>query len=407
MLTPNELASLSSVALPAGIAVVDGPPLSHPMLRLFGLGRPVVILSAGQAAGLPYDRKVTLDGGTGRLGEEVAEKPFGAGGEPAPRPGQPVAMTDGTLVALRASVGDAEGALQARKKGAEAIGLVRSEYLYPDDGRVPDLSYYRHALGAVAAAAAPLTVTVRLPDLSADKPVPWLGEVSGFAGPLGLHGSRLFRVEPVASAVRAEARAVGGLGESRAAGLLVPFLAEVGELVRWRDELRPLIPENMGVGAMLETPAAAREIAAFLAEADFVAIGCNDLMQTLFAADRDIPEVAPYLNPYSPVMLRFLAAMAEAASRDLDRVTVCGLLPQLPGLLPIFLGLGFRSFSVEPLLIPHLARVVTDTDPEAAARLAGKACAANRAGEVREELGLLAESPWAPEGGNNPGPAPG
>jgi phosphoenolpyruvate-protein kinase (PTS system EI component) len=395
VVAPAELGALSRARPPAGVLVVGGAPLAHPMLRLFALGCPVAIVTPRQAGALPLGDSVSLDGGTGL----VSREPF-AGGDSAPAPAQPGRsgrLADGSAVALRASVGDAEGARRARDRGAEAIGLVRSEYLFPADGRAPDRAYYRRALGAIAEAAAPLAMTVRLPDLSVDKPVPWLGPVPGFAGPLGRHGSRLFDVEPVASAVRAEAGAVGELGAERAGGLIVPFLAEVAELVRWRDALRPLLPAGVAVGAMLETPAAGREIGAFLAAADFAAIGCNDLMQTLFAADRDIPEVAALLDPYSPVMLRLLADMAAQAGSGREQVTLCGLLPQLPGLLPVLLGLGFRTFSVEPLLIPHLAAVAAATEPAAAEGWAAAACAARTAAEVREALGLPARAPWAPE----------
>lgn len=388
-----DLPEVVSYPPPAGLAVVAGAPLSHPMLRLFALGCPVVILGPDQAESLPYGRTVTLDGGLGLLaedGEAMREEAGERGGTRGPR--------DRMAVTLAASVSDAEGARRARERDAGAIGLVRSEYLYPADGRVPDVAYYRRALGDITEAAGPLPVTVRLPDLSVDKPVPWLGSLPGFASPLGRHGSRLFAVEPVASAVRAEAEVVGELAAERPMHLIVPFLTTVAEYTHWRGELAPELSPAVAVGAMIETPAAGREINAFLAAADFAVIGCNDLMQSLFAADRDLPEVADLLDRYSPVMLRFLAAMAAAAGDDRGRVTVCGLLPQLPGLLPVLLGLGFRTFSVEPLLIPHLWATVAATEGETARRLAERVCDAADAREVREVLGLPATAPWSAAG---------
>ncbi|HKJ71681.1 MAG TPA: putative PEP-binding protein [Gammaproteobacteria bacterium] len=394
VLAADELAGVASGDPPAGIAVVAGAPLSHPMLRLFALGCPVVILDPARAQGLPYGRTVTVDGGSGLLGEEAA-----GAAEAASEPGGCGAPGPGVAASLGASVGDAAGARRAREQGADAIGLVRSEYLFPEDGRVPDGPYYRQALGAITEAAGALPVTVRLPDLSVDKPAPWLGPVAGFDSPLGRHGSRLFDVEPVASAVAAEARVVGELAGSRRMGLIVPFLTGVEELARRRQALAGSLPPSVAVGAMIETPAAGLDIAAFLRASDFAVIGCNDLMQTLFAADRDVPEVAALLDPYAPVMLRFLAAMAEAAGDALARVTVCGLLPQLPGLLPVLLGLGFRTFSVEPLMIPHLRAAAAATGEEAARALAGRVCAAEDSAGVREELGLPPGAPWSAGGG--------
>jgi phosphoenolpyruvate-protein kinase (PTS system EI component) len=376
---------------PTGLAVVAGAPLSHPMLRLFALGCPVVILTPAQADALPYGSMVVLDGGSGWLAEEGEPLPDEAGGWEAAAGGG-----GGLAASLGASVGGAAGARQAREQGGDAIGLVRSEYLYPADGRVPDPVYYRRALGAIAEAAGPLPVTVRLPDLSVDKPVPWLGALAGFDSPLGRHGSRLFAVEPVASAVRAEAGVVGELATERPMRLIIPFLTTVEEFARWRDALAPDLPARVAVGAMIETPAAGREIAAFLEAADFAVIGCNDLMQTLFAADRALPEVAALLDPYSPVMLRFLGGLAEAAGVEVARLTVCGLLPQLPGLLPVLLGLGFRTFSVEPSLIPHLRAAAAATDEETGRGLARQVCDAADSRQVREALGLPPAAPWSP-----------
>jgi len=394
VLGPAELAAVRADRLPAAVVAVAGAPLSHPMIRLFGLGVPTVILAPEQAAALPPGQALAVDGAAGRITLPEC-LPEGAQTEPAPlQAGQAIPMADGTPVALRASVAGASGAAWARARGAEAIGLVRSEYLHPRGSRAPDCAYYRHALGAIAEAAAPLPVTVRLLDLAPDKAPPWLGNPAGFAGALGRHGSRLYTVEAVYGAMRAEAAAIGALAQWQAMGVIVPYLTEVAEFRRWRQELADVLPADVAVGAMLETPAAVQEAAAFLGEADFAAIGCNDLMQTFFAADRDTPEVAALLNPYAPALFRFLAGAAAAGDATVDRLTLCGLLPQMPGLLPVLLGLGFRRFSVEPALLPHLARQVAATEPGAAGRLAAAVTAAREPAQVQEALGLPPGAPW-------------
>jgi phosphoenolpyruvate-protein kinase (PTS system EI component) len=365
VLAPAELGSITPDRPPAAVVVAGGAPLSHPLIRLLGLGIPTVILTSGAAASLPEGACLAVDGGSGRIGEPEAIPEA----EPPPGAGGPVAMADGSPVALRASVSDAGGAAWARVRGAEAVGLVRSEYLCPRG--------------------------VRFLDLAPDKAPPWLGHPDGFAGTLGRHGSRLFDADPARSAFLAEAGAVAELAERLPLGVLVPYLTEVAEFRRWREVLAGVLPETVPVGAMLETPAAVQEVAAFQECADSVGIGCNDLMQAFFAADRDVPEVAALLNPYSPVIFRFLARAVEAAGTGAARLMLCGLLPQMPGLLPVLLGMGFRTFSVEPALLPYLARAVASTEPAAARRLAAEVVAAREPGEVQEALGLPPGSPWA------------
>ena len=91
---------------------------------------------------------------------------------------------------------------------------------------------------------------------------------------------------------------------------------------------------------MTEVPAAILDMQHWFEVADFVSIGCNDLMQCLFAADRDIPELRNYLDPCAPALFRFLRQAATAAGENIDKVQLCGLLPQMPGVLPVLLGMG-------------------------------------------------------------------
>jgi phosphoenolpyruvate-protein kinase (PTS system EI component) len=120
--------------------------------------------------------------------------------------------------------------------------------------------------------------------------------------------------------------------------------------------------------------------------ADFVSIGCNDLMQCLFAADRDLAEVGRYLDPYSPELFRFLNLASETAGDNIDSVQLCGLLPQLPAVLPVLLGMGFRAFSVTPVMVPHLAKIAGEVSLSLAEDLARQVCMAKNTAQVR---GLL------------------
>ena len=152
--------------------------------------------------------------------------------------------------------------------------------------------------------------------------------------------------------------------------------------------IRSHLSKPLPLGAMAETPASALDLANWFELVDFVAIGCNDLMQCLFAADRDRGELRDYLDPYAPVLWRFMQQIATVAEARLDRIQLCGVLAQLPGVLPILLGLGYRAFSVEARLLPYLRQSVISTNTAEARTLAQQICAAKESQQVLEILGL-------------------
>lgn len=119
-----------------------------------------------------------------------------------------------------------------------------------------------------------------------------------------------------------------------------------------------------------------------------MALGCNDLMQCLFGADRDRPELRRYLDPYAPALFRFLNQVVEAAPDHIHRIQLCGVLPQLPGILPVLAGLGFRVFSVEATSLEHLRQTISATSMHAARALAASVCAARTSAQVRKLLAL-------------------
>lgn len=384
LLGQAELARLTT--RPAGVILVGAALYAHPTLRLLSQGIPSVLLESTAARDLTQGTEVILEGHAGRLlpsGQPIDpdDRP------PAPlRPGEPISTRDGIGVELRCSITDAPGAAAALSAGAAAIGLARSEYLYPKDGRQPDTAFLTEACAGVCAAAAPLTVTFRLIDIAGDKRPPWLPDLPGVGGTLGLQGARLYGIEPVRSVYLAQLDALAALEDRYPLRILLPYLVSPDELERLHAEIRKHVSDRVPIGSMLETPAAALAVREFLDLADFAALGLNDLMQCLFAADRYRPELTGYLDPYSPVIYRFLHGVAGQAGADLGRVQVNGLLAQLPGVLPALIGLGYRAFSVDPVMLPWLAQRVAETDTHAAKALAAKVCAAQRTKDVKSLL---------------------
>jgi phosphoenolpyruvate-protein kinase (PTS system EI component) len=386
VLHQDQLAGLTAGA--TGVIVIAGAPLSHAMIRLLGLGLPAVSIDAELADILQPGTEVLLDGSHGIVtiapdGEHADLLP-----PAAPKPGQPVHSSDGIPVQLFASVRDAGAATHSVASGATAIGLVRSEFFQPDDGRTPDQAWYLAQFRALCEASQPLPVTFRLLDISPDKRPAWLPATAGTSATLGLHGARLFSTGPVHDVVEAQLQAIGVLAGEYPLRVILPYLTRHEELAHWAGWARHFLPPSVALGAMIETPASALDLGRWFDRADFLAVGCNDLMQCLFAADRDRAELAAYLDPYAPQLYRLLRQMAEAAGDQLDQVQLCGVLPQLQGVLPILLGLGYRAFSVDPVHIPYLARTISQLRVRDAQQLARQICQARHGSEVMALLGL-------------------
>lgn len=389
ILTQQEIARFNT--LPAGLIVVEAAPFSHTLIGLLGMGVPTLLISAQQATRLDAGQRVMIDGTSGYITVDVGEHAIAGDAQPAASgmtAGQGVAMTDGETVNLCVSVRRPSLARLAVTHGATAIGLVRSEYLLPADGSVPDAVFYRGAFRELCEAASPLAVTVRLLDVAADKIPDWLPHPEMAGRALGLQGVRLFSIDPVRDVIAAQLAALDNLAQEFPLRILLPFLVRREELVYWRDRIWQQLSRSLPIGAMAESPAAVLDMAALLQEADFVAIGCNDLMQGLFAADRDQAELRHYLDPYAPLLYRLFRQAAEQAGDHLPAVQLCGVLPQIQGVLPVLLGLGYRTFSVDGPFLPHLAEVVSNTHRAECERLAAEVCAAHTTQEVLESLHL-------------------
>jgi phosphoenolpyruvate-protein kinase (PTS system EI component) len=355
------------------------------MIPYMSTGAPTVIISKQQAALLQEGIKVTIDGASGHIRTDlgIEELP-----QSQSRTTKSPITRDGVTVNLRGSVRDMQAAERSRLAGAQSIGLVRSEFLVPNDNRVPDYTYYLQAFADICEAAAPLSVTIRLLDIAADKIPPWMPALEGAGSALGLQGVRLYAHEPMKSVCEAQIAAIDELSGKYDINVLIPYLVRHEELSYWVNFVRQRLSRQLALGAMVETPAGALDLANWFDLVDFIAIGCNDLMQCLFAADRDCGELRDYLDPYAPLLWLLMRQIAETAEDRLDNIQLCGVLAQLPGILPILLGLGYRTFSVESMLIPYLQGIIATTRVTEAEQLARQICDAHESREVRRLLGL-------------------
>ncbi len=252
---------------------------------------------------------------------------------------------------------------RCREVGVEAVGLMRTEYLYLDDA-LPDEDTQYRAYRAAIEAMQGRPITIRTLDAGGDKLPAMLGFTKGPNPALGLRGLRLSLSlsELFVQQIRAILRAsVHGPVE-----ILLPMLTRADEIVqarkvieRCRDELRSegvAVDPELPVGGMIETPAAALDVDQLAGPLDFLSIGTNDLIQYVLAIDRS-DELVNYLyDPTHPAVLFLLQRIQQAGARHNCPVTVCGELAGDERTARLLLGLGLNRLSMPPSVLPGIKK---------------------------------------------------
>jgi phosphotransferase system enzyme I (PtsI) len=246
------------------------------------------------------------------------------------------------------------------ESGAWGIGLFRTEYLFVAKGSSLFLEEMEEYYGEVVRRMGGLPVTFRTLDLGGDKlPDEWK-DTQGENPSMGLRGIRLslrFR-ELLEKQLRAILRA-SRIGPVR---ILLPMVSVFQELKSTQDLLRDLAKEEgippPPLGVMIETPSSALIVDVLAQEADFFSIGTNDLFQYTFAVDRNNEWVNYLYDPLHLGFLRILYHIAQSAKRCGKSVEVCGELAGDPRFVYLFMGMGVRTFSMNAILIPHIAQFI-------------------------------------------------
>jgi len=316
--------------------------------------------------------------------------------------GLPAVTEDGVEIRLEANIETPDDAARARERGAEGIGLFRSEGLLSTvaAGGLVSLTEEAQydAYRRLIESAASRRVTVRTFDVSEGqlRREPPAGDSS--RAPMGMRGVRLMlAAEDVFQAqLRALLRAaahgplrvmfpfVSGLEELRAARKAV---ARAAESLRARGEPAPDVP----IGIMIELPSAALTADLLASEADFFSIGTNDLIQYCLAVDRTDDRVSRLYEPLHPAILRAIRLVVRAGRRARIPVAVCGEMAADPVLLTLLVGLGLRELSMAPTAIPLAKRVIRSMRAADARAAASRALVARTATEVEQGLNDLAE----------------
>lgn len=280
----------------------------------------------------------------------------------------PTVDADGRTVALYSNIGKPEDAQAALEKGAEGIGLFRTEFLFMDRDSLPTEEEQLNAYRQVSALFAGKEVIIRTLDVGGDKEIPYLNMKKEENPFLGHRAIRYCLDEPDTYMVQLRALLRAG-ADHKNIKIMLPLVTGLEEIRAAKAMLekakKQLEAEGLAydadiqLGVMIETPAAS-QIADLLAqEADFFSIGTNDLTQYTLAVDRGNPDVASLYTPFHPAVLRSIANVIRAAKEAGIPVGMCGEAAADPGLIPLLLSWGLDEFSVSASAVLATRRVIS------------------------------------------------
>ncbi len=292
--------------------------------------------------------------------------------------GKKTVTADGKQLAVYANIGKPDDVPAVLQNDGEGVGLFRTEFLFMDRAALPSEEEQFAAYRAVATQMQGKEVIIRTLDVGGDKDIPYLHmekEENPFLGHRAvrycLDNPEIYKVQ-----LRALLRA-SAYGNIK---IMLPLVTTVSEVRRVRELLESTKAElrkeniefrdNIPVGVMIETPAAAMTADLLAKEADFFSIGTNDLTQYTMAVDRGNSKVSALYSHYNPAVLRLIKQTAEAANRAGIPVGMCGEAAGDKAFIPLLIAFGLHEFSVTPAAVLPTRKTVSlwsKTDADALA----------------------------------------
>ena len=403
-LTPSEAANLDSRFVRGFVTEIGGPG-SHTAIVAEALGIPAVVGTGPFLTEVSGGDTVIIDGDEGLVilqpDEETvaryrheAEEIRSLAAHLETLRDLPGETADKTRIHLMGNIEFPYEVDHCVDRGADGVGLYRTEFLYLGADFEPTEEVHYQAYCQVVRAMGDRPVIIRTFDMGADK-VPHLPSPEDERNPfLGLRSIRLalrnltmFRTQ-----LRAILRA-SVLGNVRIMFPLISTLLELRQAKMVLADMMEELEENgipfnrdIPVGMMVEVPAAVLMIDHFVEEVDFLSIGTNDLIQYTLAVDRSNKDVVGLYNPSDPAVLKLIQMAVDVAVRRGRPISLCGQMSSNPTYVMLLLGIGLRQLSVSPGALPEIKKVIRSVTIEQCEAVARRALNMENARDIKSYL---------------------
>ncbi len=307
---------------------------------------------------------------------------------------KPAVTRDGVRVTLLGNIEFPDEAELVLQKGGEGIGLYRTEFLYLNSDTEPSEEDHYEAYAETVSCFENRPVIVRTLDLGADKytqskrfakePNPFLGLRSiRFC----LQNLMMFKTQ-----LRAILRA-SVLGDVK---IMFPLITNIQELMQAKMILHDVMEDldedgiaynrDIPIGIMVETPSAALTASTLAREVDFFSIGTNDLTQYTLAVDRGNELVSTLYSSVDPAVLRLIRTVIQDAHKSKVDLSICGEMASEPAHIMLLLGMGARTLSLAPPMIPEIKQIIRSVTMEECNKIARHTLAMNSERQISNYL---------------------
>lgn len=301
---------------------------------------------------------------------------------------------DGTSIRILGSCGSSGEAELVRTFGMEGIGVYRTELLFLADDREPTedqlVASYREAIAAQRGQP----VSFRLLDVAAatmqvEAPQPERNPSMGRRGVRGLLATQELLRKQLRAILRASV-------DAKDTALLVPFVTTISDMQRVKSAIveervglrKANVPcaADLAIAPIIEVPAAAMSLSALLNVSDFAVVAVDDLQAHLLAADRDNAGVRDYYEMVHPAVIEILARMCKDANFRKKPLVLFGESAADPVRVPFYVGVGYRHFSVAPVRLRGMLKVLSRYSADECRNIAGRMLEAPRTLDVQKVL---------------------
>ena len=379
-LAPSETVQLDKSKI-LGFVTSGGSGSSHTAILARTMGIPAIIGVGDQLKEEYEGREVIIDGGTGIVAvdpdEDTRVHLMKKREEQLKRQallnqlkGQPNETKDGQKIKIFCNIGDPSDVPVVLENDGGGVGLFRSEFLYLNCDDYPTEDYQFEAYKKVLSDMDGKEVVIRTLDIGADKQIAYFDMPKEENPALGNRALRICLNRP--EIFRTQLRALFRASAFGKLGIMFPMVTsvwEVKEAKKMCDQVRAELDaegiaysDDVEIGIMIETPAAA-VISDRLAQiVDFFSIGTNDLTQYTLACDRQNNDLGRFFNAHHPAVLRLIKLVTENAHKHGAWVGICGELGADLELTETFLSIGLDELSVSPRSVLPLRQKVRETN---------------------------------------------
>ena len=379
-LAPSETVQLNKSKI-LGFVTEGGSGSSHTAILARTMGIPAIIGVGDQLKPEYEGREVIIDGTLGTViidADEASRQKMLLKLEEQKKmqalldelKGKENKSLDGQNVRIYCNIGSPDDVPNVLKNDAGGVGLFRSEFLYLNCDDYPDEEYQFKAYKKALSDMEGREVVIRTLDIGADKQIAYFNMPKEENPALGNRALRicLNRPEIFKTQLRAMYRA-SAYGKLSIMFPMVASVWEVKEAKKICEQVKKELAEeglpfdnDVDVGIMIETPAAAVISDRLAKEVDFFSIGTNDLTQYTLACDRQNNDLGRFFNAHHTAVLRLIKMVCDNAHKNGIWVGICGELGADLALTELFLSIGIDELSVSPRAVLPLRKKVRETN---------------------------------------------